>query len=99
MNMQNLMAQAQKIQKEIQKKQEEINSTLFTGTTQYVTVQMYGSKKLHKITINHDLLHNDEDIDAIEDMLMIAFNDAMSQIDKEIENKMGAYGKGLNGLL
>mgnify|MGYP000213113866 CR=1 FL=1 len=52
MNMQNLMAQAQKIQKDIQKKQSEINSTIYSTQNEFLSVEMYGSKKIHKININ-----------------------------------------------
>lgn len=48
MNMQNLMAQAQKIQKDIQKKQSEINSTIYSTQNEFLSVEMYGSKKFIK---------------------------------------------------
>lgn len=99
MNMQNLMAQAQKIQKEIQKKQSEIDSTIFTGKSDFVSVEVYGTKKIHKLNINKDVLNDKEDLDMLEDMITIAINSAFSQVDKEIEKKLGSYGKGLNGLI
>ena len=49
MNMQNLMAQAQKIQKDIQKKQSDINSTIYSTQNEFLSIEMYGSKKIHKI--------------------------------------------------
>ena len=39
-----------------------------------------------------------EDIEALEDMIIIAINDAIKQINKETEEKMGAYTKGMPGL-
>lgn len=99
MNMQNLMAQAQKIQKDIQKKQDEINSTVFTTKNEFVEVEMYGSKKIKKIKILKDTLNDAEDIETLEDMLQLAFNESVSKIDQEKEKKLGAYANGLNGLL
>lgn len=99
MNMQNLMAQAQKIQKDIQKKQDEINSTVFTTKNEFVEVEMYGSKKIKKIKILKDTLNDAEDIETLEDMLQLAFNESVSKIEQEKEKKLGAYANGLNGLL
>lgn len=99
MNMQNLMAQAQKIQKDIQKKQDEINSTVFTTKTEFVEVEMYGSKKIKKIKILKDTLNDADDIETLEDMLQLAFNESVTKIEQEKEKKLGAYANGLNGLL
>ena len=99
MNMQNLMAQAQKIQKDIQKKQDEINSTVFTTKNEFVEVEMYGSKKIKKIKILKDTLNDADDIETLEDMLQLDFNDSVTHIEQEKEKKLGVYANGLNGLL
>lgn len=99
MNMQNLMAQAQKIQKDIQKKQDEINSTVFTTKNEFVEIEMYGSKKIKKIKILKDTLNDADDIETLEDMLQLAFNESVTKIEQEKEKKLGAYANGLNGLL
>ena len=99
MNMQNLMAQAQIIQKDIQKKQDEINSTVFTTKNEFVEVEMYGSKKIKKIKILKDTLNDADDIETLEDMLQLAFNESVTKIEQEKEKKLGAYANGLNGLL
>lgn len=99
MNMQNLMAQAKKIQKDIQKKQDEINSTVFTTKNEFVEVEMYGSKKIKKIKILKDTLNDADDIETLEDMIQLAFNESVTKIEQEKEKKLGAYANGLNGLL
>ncbi len=98
MNIQNLMAQAQKMQKEITKKQEEIYMSTFIGKSEWVTVTMNGKKEISKIDITYtgDL---NEDKEMLADMMTIALNDAFKQIEKEIENKLGAYSKQLGGLI
>ncbi len=98
MNMQALMAQAQKMQKEIAKKKEEIDQKLFPGKSEWVEVTFNGQRKITKISIIKRDLGND-DIDMLEDMLTIAINDSLTKIDKEIENQLGSYGSGLSGLI
>ena len=85
MNMQNLMAQAQKIQKDIQKKQSEINSTIYSTQNEFLSVEMYGSKKIHKININKAIVKDQEDLETLEDMIMVAINETVTKIDKDKE--------------
>lgn len=98
MNIQNLMAQAQKMQKEISKKKEEIDNSTFEGTSEWVKVEINGKKELQKITITYEGTIESDDREMLEDMIKIAMNDATTKVDTEIENKMGAYGSSLNGL-
>ena len=97
MNMNALMQQAQKMQKDMQKKQEEIYNSEYTGTSEFVDVVMMGNKTIKKVTIKNKSL-DAEDIEILEDMIAIALNDAIGKIDKDIVSKMGMYGKQLGGL-
>lgn len=97
MNMQNLMAQAQKMQRDIQKKKEEIDKTIFTGKSEMVEVQYNGKKEMVSIKITASDLGSD-DLEILEDMILLASKDAITKIDKEIEEKMGSFGSGLGGL-
>ena len=97
MNMNALMQQAQKMQKDMQKKQEEINNSEYTGTSELVDVTMMGDKTLKKVTIKNKNI-DEEDIEILEDMIAIAVNDAIGKINKDIDSKMGMYGKQLGGL-
>ena len=97
MNMNALMQQAQKMQKDMQKKQEEINNTEYTGTSEFVDVILMGDKSVKKVTIKNKSLDAD-DIEILEDMIAIAMNDAITKINKDIDSKMGMYGKQLGGL-
>ena len=56
-----------------------------------------GDKSVKKVTIKNKQL-DAEDIEILEDMIAIALNDAISKIDKDIDSKMGMYGKQLGGL-
>ena len=96
--MQNLMAQAQKMQKDIMKKKSDLDSQEFIGKAQFVEVILYGNKKVKKINI--DIKENIEvdDKEVLEDLIKIAFDEAIDKIDKKTEEVMGVYGNSLNGL-
>lgn len=98
MNMQNLMAQAQKMQRDIQKKQEEIYNSTFTGSSEWVEVTMKGNKRVEKVNIKYEG-SIEEDREMLADMITIAMNNCINEIDKEIERKLGAYSKQLGGLM
>lgn len=98
MNMQSIMAQAQKMQREITKKKEEIDATDFTGKSEWVEVIFNGKKELKKIKILKNGAIEEDEKEILEDMISIATKDALNKIDKEIEKKLGAYGQSLNGL-
>ena len=98
MNINNLMAQAQKMQKDIEKKQQEINSTEFIGESEWVEVILLGNKSIKSVKIKNKMTMDEEDLECLEDMIKIAIKDAQNKIDKEIEKKMGSYSKLAGGL-
>ena len=97
MNMQALMAQAQKMQKDLMSKKEEINNQLFTGKSELVEVVFNGKKEMVSIKILNTELTS-EDLEILEDMIVLASKDAITKIDKEIDDKLGSIGSGLGGL-
>lgn len=98
MNMQAIMQQAQKMQKEVMKAKKEIDETVFTGKSSNVTVEVYGSKKIKSVKINYESLDK-EDIEMVEDLILVATNDAIDQIENVTEQKLGKYTNGMQGLL
>ena len=97
MNIQAMMKQAQAIQKEMMKAKEEIDSKTYTGNSSFVEVKVKGSKVIESVTINKTEL-DESDIEMLQDLLVVAVNDAMKQIDKETEQKLGKYTQGMPGL-
>ena len=92
------MREAQKMQKELQKTQGELASSNYEGSSSCVKVVLNGNKDIISIKINS----NDfdvEDIELLEDMIMMAFKDALKKVDADKEKKLGKYGQGLTGLL
>lgn len=97
MNIQAMMKQAQKLQKDMMKEKEEIDNKIYEGKSSFVTVTVKGTKEIVNIKIDNGSLDEDE-IEMLEDMLVVAINDAMKQIDKDTETKMGKYTQGIPGL-
>ena len=98
MNMQALMAQAQKMQRDLMKQKEEIGKKLFPGKSELVEVVFNGNKELVSINIKKEQSLDVDDIEILEDMLKIAINDSLNKIDKEVNDKMGSAAGSLNGL-
>ena len=97
MNIQAMMKQAQKLQKDMMKAKEEIDAKIFVGNSSFVTVEVKGNKEIVSIKIDSDSLDK-EDIEMLQDMIVIAINNAMKEIDKEVEAKLGKYTQGMPGL-
>ena len=83
MNMQALMKQAQAMQRDITKIKNDIDSTIFEGKSSLVSVEVKGTKEVVKVSIDNgakDLIS--DDISMLEDMIVLALNDAFSKVDK-----------------
>ena len=91
MNMQAMLRQAQQMQKDMLKAKEEIDNSEFIGESSFVKVTLKGNKNLKKVEIDAEKLDSD-DIEALEDMIVVAINDAHKKIDAETEKKMGKFG-------
>ena len=86
------MAQAQRVQKEITKKKDAIESSTFEGKSEWVTVTMNGKKEILDLKITYTGTIENDDKEALEDMIKIAINAATAEIDKRFDTEMGAYG-------
>ena len=97
MNIQAMMKQAQKIQKEMMDAKEKLDKEIFESKKSFVTVKAYGNKSIASIEIDSESLEKD-DIEMLQDLIVVVTNDVMSQIDKETEKVMGKYTQGMPGL-
>lgn len=96
MNMQAMMQQARKLQKELEKTTNEIDNTTYTYENDNVLVEALGCNKVTKIEIkNEEIL---EDGEMLADILVVAVNNALDQIRKDKDRKLSKYGSGLGGL-
>lgn len=90
MNIQALMKQAQSLQKDMMKVKDEIESTVFNGSNSFVSVKVNGKKEILEIKIDSDNMDK-EDIELLQDILMVAINNAFSEVDRVTEQKMSKF--------
>ena len=96
MNMQQIMQQAQRMQRDITKKKEEIDGMEFLGKSEWVEIVFNAKREIKSFKILKDIIDED-DKEMLEDMIMLAIKDAFSKIDKETESKLGSYAS-MSGL-
>jgi len=99
MNMQALMKQAQAMQNDIKKIQNEIANSSFEGISSFVKVVVNGKKEVVSINFNDNYSDIVNDKEMLEDMVLLAVNDAMNKVDKTTEQKMGKYSNLMSGLM
>jgi len=99
MNINAIMQQAQKMQKQMEKKQKELESKEFEFSSNggAIKIKMLGSKQLTSLEIEEDLI-DPSDKEMLQDMLMVAINDAISKIEEEASAIMGSVAGGLPGM-
>ena len=98
MNMQAIMMQAKKMQKDMENKQKELEGKFYEDKSQLVTATISGKNELVSIKIDTDDISSD-DKEMLEDMVMIAVNDAIKKMEADKQEKFGKYGNMLNGLM
>lgn len=98
MNMQNIMMQAKKMQKDIEKIQSDLESQVYEGNSQLVTATINGKNKLMSIKINDADLSSD-DMEVLEDMVVVAVNNAIEKMEADKAQKLGKCSQFLNGMM
>jgi len=90
--MQSMMKQAQKLQKQMEKGQEELAATEFTGKSaqDLVVATLTGDKKVVKLEFQEAVV-DPEDLETLSDMTIQAINSALEQIDEATKKKLGAF--------
>jgi DNA-binding YbaB/EbfC family protein len=93
-NIAQLMQQAQKMQENLQRAQEELAKLEVTGSAGggMVSVTLTGTKECRKVRIDPSVLADPE---MAEDLVAAAFNDASNKVDAESKAKMGAASAGM----
>ena len=92
-NMNQMLKQAQKMQADMQKAQEELDAMEIEGSSGggLVKVVMNGKKIVKGITINENAVDLD-DLTMLEDLIIAALNEGYEKADEAYEEKMGAFG-------
>lgn len=99
MNLQNLMKQAQAMQKNLMASKKDIEEMVFEGDSELVNVKISGKRQVLSVKIKEDTSFEKDDVEILEDMITIAVNDALKKVDDEIKNKLGNQAGGLSDFL
>ena len=96
-NMQQLMKQAQKMQQDMQRMQQELQTREFTATVGggAVRATAYGSKVIKSIEIDPACVDPD-DVEMLEDLIVAAVNEALTQVDQAAAGSMSKLTGGMN---
>ena len=95
MNQMQMMKQAQKMQEELLKMQEQLEQTVYTATAGggVVTASVSGKRELTALEIDPDAV-DPEDVEMLQDLIIAAVGEAMKQVDDESARLMGGMGGG-----
>ncbi len=93
-NIAQLMQQAQKMQENLQRAQEELAKLEVTGSAGagMVSVTLTGAKECRNVRIDPSILSDQE---MVEDLIAAAFNDASNKVDVESKARMGSATAGM----
>ena len=97
-NMNNLMKQAQRMQRQMEESQKELESAVFTAAAGggAVEVTVAGKKEVTKVKIDPDAV-DPEDVEMLEDVIMAAVNEALRKADEAGAANMAKLTGGLGG--
>ena len=97
MNQAAMMKQAQKMQQEMLRMQEEMESKTYSATTGggMVTATVNGKHEVVDLKINPEAVDPD-DVEMLQDMVMAAVNEAMRNADADAAQNMSRLTGGLN---
>ncbi len=98
-NMTNLMKQAQRMQRQMEEGQKELETKEFVAKAGggAVEVAVNGKKEILRITLSEEIV-DPEDIETLQDAIMAAVNEAMHQAEDASAQLMGKMTGGLGGL-
>ena len=98
-NMANLMKQAQKMQRQMEESQKELEEKEFTAKAGggAVEVTVTGKREITKVKLSEEAVDPD-DVETLEDLIMAAVNEALRMVEDESSQNMGKLTGGLGGL-
>jgi DNA-binding YbaB/EbfC family protein len=96
MNQAQMMAQLRKMQDAMAKAQDELANTVVSGSASgdAITVEMTGDFRVKSVKVGKDAVDPD-DIETLEDLLVVAFNDAIEKVQEISSRKLGGITGGL----
>ncbi|MFQ3853095.1 YbaB/EbfC family nucleoid-associated protein [Staphylococcus sp. 2S1] len=96
-NMQQMMKQMQKMQKKMGEEQEKLKEEKVQGTVGggMVTVTVSGHKEVLDVEIKEEAVDPD-DVEMLQDLVIVATNEAMNKADELTQERLGKHTQGLN---
>ena len=97
-NMNNLMKQAQRMQRQMEETQKEMEEKEYEATAGggAVTVKVSGKKEVLSVKLSEEVVDPD-DIEMLEDLIMAATNEAMRKVEEASQKSMSQITGGLGG--
>ena len=97
-NMNNLMKQAQKMQRQMEESRKELEEKEYTAAAGggAVEITVSGKKEIVKVKLSEEVVDPD-DIEMLEDLIMAAVNEAFRQMEEESSSAMAKLTGGLGG--
>ena len=95
-NFTDMLSKAQEMQKKMADIQSEINTMEVEGTSggDMVKALVRGDKKILSLNLNSDILNEDKEM--LEDLILVAINQAIEKVDSISKDKMGPLTGGMN---
>lgn len=96
-NMQGMMKKMQKMQKEMMEAQEALNAQLFEGAAGggMVKVVMNGQRQMLEVNLDESVV-DPEDVEMLQDLIVIATNEALKKVEETTNSTMGKFTQGMN---
>ena len=94
LQMQQILKQVQQFQEQLQKQLDELVVEATAGGGM-VSVKMNGQKQLHEVRIDPEVFAS-QDLEMLQDLILVAFNEASRKVDEQMASQMGSLAGGLN---
>lgn len=92
--MQQMLKQVQQFQEQLQKQLDDLMVEAAAGGGM-VSVKMNGQKQLHAVRIDPEVFAS-HDVEMLQDLILVACNEAARKVDEQLSSQMGSLAGGLN---
>ena len=98
-NMNNLMKQAQRMQRQMEEKKKELEEKIWEASSGggAVTVRVSGKKEIESVTLSPEVV-DPEDIEMLQDLIVAATNEALRKMEDEQAEMFNSLSGGMGGL-
>lgn len=96
-NMSNMLKQAQRMQRQMEENQKEMETKEFTATAggNAISITITGKREVTNVKIDPEVLDPD-DVEELQDLIMVAMNDALNQVEAANNDAMSKMTGGMN---